>query len=371
MVLDASIVGGKHDKRRAHVHRRNGDVGLVVFTEPLKEKETLFSFALNPDVGFEMSINGSFGGSEEVIHNGTDTTAYAGTNESGNKATFNSTDTFTGWPQAGTKSVKLNKPAVGNVWQFDKGSDFTLDNFIAISMFLYVDSGWTSGNSVSIFGFDTGTGLVVGNEVLLEDYFNEQDFGTVQKLSIPFEDMGIASGTIDAIRMEVVSRSGSGVVFYIDTMQFEETSGSKLFRVQAPTGTKFFVNQFKFTYIDAISTTLADAAMNNLSYSKILGLTKLTNGISFSRIRDGKALFSASITCLGDSTRGGSVLENVFSDNTDTHITLTTNFTEPVLLDYRKDDSINITINDDMTGLISFTAVAIGYTVQIIDPIKD
>lgn len=355
------IEDGRGRGYKAHVHKRNGDKGVVVYTDVLYEQDTLFSFVTNPTVGFEMAINGAFGGTPEVIHNGVDTVAWTGSNINGTKVTFNDTTQ----PQAGSNNVLVNKPTVGNIWEFDKGSDLTLSSWQALSLYIYVGSGWTAGNSISIYGYDTGTGLTVGQSVLLEDYFNEIEFGVYQKLSIPLTDMNLSAGTIDAIRMEVVAKSGSGIVCYIDTFQVEETSGSTIFSVEAPQGKKYYVDEFRFTYIDALSTTLASNSMHNLSYDKILGLTKLTNGIGFSRIKDGKAVFSAGITCLADSTRGGSMVENVFSDGTNTHITISTKFASPVLLDSRTSDAITVTVNDDLTGLISFTAVAMGKTQDI------
>lgn len=361
MTISNLIEDGKGRGYKAHVHKRNGDKGIVVFTDVLHEQDTLFSFATNPVAGFEMAIDGSFGGTPELIHNGIDSVGWTGSNVSGTKITFNDTTQ----PQAGSNNVLVNRPVIGNVWQFDKGSDLTLSSWQAFSLYIYVASGWTAGNSIKIYGFDTGTGLQVGDSVLLEDYFNEQQFGSYQQLAIPLTDMNLNIGTIDALRMEVVSKSGPGIVCYIDTFQVEETTGATAFKVEAPTGKKYFVDEFRFTYIDALDTTLASNSMPNLSYNQILGLTKLTNGIGFSRIKDGKAIFSASVTCLADSTRGGSTIENVFSDGTNTHITVATKFIAPVLLDARTSDSITVTVNDNLTGLISFTAVALGKTQNI------
>ena len=105
--------------------------------------------------------------------------------------------------------------------------------------------------------------------------------------------------------------------------------------------------------------------MPNISYDQILGISKLANGITFARIKDGKISFSASITCVADSTRAGGKIENVFSDGTNTHLTLTTPFEDPVVLDSRLDDSILVIVSDDLSGLKSFTAVALGSVVEI------
>lgn len=364
MGINVGLSGGKNNDRLAHIHRRNGDQGLVVFSEQLKEKDTLFTFSLNPELGFQMAIDGSFGGTPIVVHDGIDTAAWTGSNVSGNKVTFDDASyaESTWTPQ----SIEINKSGVGDVWQFLRDSDLDLNNYIAISMDVIVDSGWSPGNSISVQGFFLGVGGGPrGVPVLLEDYFNESFFKTVQKIAIPLEDMSLSADTIDTLRFEVLAKVGAGPVFYLDNIQIEETSGSREFNVVAPPGTKYYINQFKFTYIDGISTSFADNSMPFLSYDKILGVDKLTTGIGFQRIQTGVSLFSASVTCIADSTRGGSVLENVFSDGVNAHVTVSTLFTSPVMLDSRRDDAIRITVNDDLTGLVSFTALAMGHTVDI------
>ena len=102
MALPVNISGGKNIKREAHVHRRNGDVGLVVFTEPLKQKDPRFDFAFSPISGVEMAINGAFGGTADLVYDEDDVSDWTGSNITGIKATFDSTDGpigGTAWPR--------------------------------------------------------------------------------------------------------------------------------------------------------------------------------------------------------------------------------------------------------------------------------
>ena len=362
MTIKHVITDGDGNGLNAHVHKRNGDKGLVCFTEELKEKETLFSFAINPDIGFEMAIDGTFGGIPINVHNGTDNAYWTGSQITGSKITFN--DPFSDGSEWTANSIESNKSALGDIWQFAKGSDQDLSSHIAISMDIYILSGWSIGNSVSIYGFDVGVGQV-GDAVLLEDYFNETAFGENQAISIPLLDMGLSARTVDSFRFEIANKIGAGPVFYVDNIKIEETSGAKEFTVVAPVETKYYINQFKFTYIDGYVPVLTDSTMPKLPYNTILTVPKLTVGIGFKRIKKGVSLFNASVACLADSTRGGSVLENVYSDGTNTHVTVSTKFEAPVLLDSREEDSLVVTINDDLSGLISFTAVALGYTTKL------
>ena len=372
MGLDVGLVGGKNYERRAQVHRRNGDVGLVVFTEPLKEKDVRFEFAFNPDFGVEMAINGAFSGTAELIHNGLDTTLWTGSNITGNKVTFNNADIGGDLPIAGSQQVKIDNPASNDVWQFDKGSNLDLNNYIAISMKILVDKDWSALDSVVMYGWDTGTGLQVGNSVAIENYFSPTAFDTIQGLAIPLADMGLSTSTVDSFRMELaIKGGGKAPKFYIDTLQVEESTGGATFTIEAPVGTKYFIDALKFTFIDAIDTTLANSSMHNLSYDKILNVGKLSNGISFSRVKDNNIAFSGTITCLADLTRSGGMIENVFGDGTNAHVTVSVPFAEPVLIDSRDNDVFNITVNDDLSGLLSFFVTATGYTIEVRNHLQD
>lgn len=333
--------------------------------DPGPKRTTRFQPALNPELGVEMAINGAFGGTPDIIHDGTDTIAYTGSNITGTKVVFDSTDTFTNWPPAGTKSIEANKPIVGDIWQFDRGSDVDLSNFIAFTMKIFVVSGWNVGNSIKVYGFDTGTGLQVGDSVLIENFINEQNVNVPQTVAIPLVVMGLESSTIDAIRIEVVSKSGPGVVFYADMIQIEETSGSKAFLIEAPAGTILSISELMFTYIDGSDSTLANSSMPNFDHSTILGVPKLANGITFTQVIDGGIVFDATITCLADSSKGGSTFVSEIGTANGSHITVLTKFAEPVELDSRQVDFIGVIINDDLTGLTSFTAIAKGFTVRI------
>lgn len=430
MSLDVKIVDGFGTSQQAQVFKRNGNQGLVVYTEKLILGDILFQPALNDVFGVEMAIDGSFSGNPVFVNDGTDTlfadsgttdgttsnklvdssqnfvttvtvgmpvhnttddtyatvTAvdsntvlslsadimttgenyqidfeWTGTAIAGVKFVFDSTDQA----NTGTKSFKINNASINDTAQFAKGADQDLTNFVGISFFVFVDTGWTTGDSISFYGYDTGTGMQVGDKILIEDFINEFQFDEWQKISLNLLDLDLVGKTIDAFRIEIEGKNGVGPIVYFDDIQIEETSGATEFKVEAPKGKKYFINEFRFSYVDAIASTLADNSMTSLSYNKILGINALTTGITFQRIQDGKILFSASIKTLGDSLKGGADLINQISDGTNTCITIKTNFMEPVLLDSRKKDSISVIINDDLTGLISFTAIATGRTEEI------
>jgi len=337
--------------------------GIVAYTHRLEERIVAFTPALNDEFGIEMAIDSSFGGTPVEVHDGTDSVDWTATTIIGTKFTFDSTDQA----NTGTKSIKSNKAALNDVFQLDNGSDFPLTSSVAITMFVFVDTGWSalSADSVSVIGFDTGSGTAVGNSVLLEDFFQETEFDVWHKLSINLDLMGLVGETIDAFRIQIVAKSGSGPLFYIDDFQLENTGGATNFEVSPPAGRILCITSASFTFIDALSITLLSNSAPNLSYNKILGVTKLTNGILFQNITGGQVIFSSAIRCIGDSIRGGNVLENIISDDTNTSVTSTTTFLEPIELDSSRGDKIRIVIADDLSGLISFTYIARGFTIPL------
>ena len=369
MSMPIEITDGAGTGKIAHVHKENGDIGVIAFTEPLRPRTARFDFAFNPAFGVEMAIDGSFGGTPDLVYDEDDVSDWTGSNIVGTKATFDSTDGpigGTAWPPSGTKSTKIDKPNANDVWQFDKGTTLDLSGFVAISMKVIVASNWDLIDSVVIYGWDTNTNTQVGTSVKLEDYFNATSFNVIQGISIPLDDMSLTGETIYAIRMELaIKGTGKAPKFYIDTLQVEETTGSEVFTIEPPAGTKYYIDELRFSFVDGLSTTLLSNSMPNLSYDKILAITKLSTGIGFTQIRDSKLALTGNITCLGDLTRAGATLENVYSDDTNTHVTAVVTFKAPIILDSRLQDSFNIIINDDLSGLESFFGMTTGYTIDV------
>jgi len=338
------------------MEEREGEPGLLVYTDEAVEYNLAFGPAINPISGQEMAIDASFGGTPIGVYNGADTVLWTASAIVGTK--FDFTDTTQ--PRTGSADVESDKAAANDVMQFDKGSSQDLSAHVALTIWIYVASGFIAGNSVSVYGYDTGGAVQVGNKVLLEDYFNELDFGVYQNISIPFTDMGLETSTIDSFRMEIESKSGAGIVFYLDDIQIEETGGSTEFKVTAPVDQLFLISSFRLTFIDAYDTTLASNSMAGIDYDQILGLAALTNGISIQSVRKNQVTFSLTIRTIGDIIKAGADLLNPMSQSGNTFISIDIKFPEPVLLDPRSSDMISVVINDDLTGLISFTAIGIG-----------
>ena len=362
MSISVRIKDGDGSGMEASIRRRNGERGLVVFNEELRDRNASFSPAFNSEFGVQMAQDFSFSGTPVEVHDGIDNTYWTATAISGTKFTFNSTTVA----NSGTRSIESNKPKVGDIMQLDKGSNQALSTYSALTLFIYVASGWapSSADSFSIYGWDTGTGLQVGDAVQLESYFNETTFGVWHKLVIPLEDMNLQAATIDSFRIETAAKSGGGVLYYIDDFQIEETSGIQTFSVSPPSKTKYFVTELDFTLVDALSTTLASNSMVNLAYDSMLGVPSLPNGVLFQRINDDAITTTATIKTVGDFLSQGAIIKHAISDGTNTSIGISINFDTPLILNELNNDRLDLVVSDDLSGLLSFIVIAKGYTVE-------
>jgi len=340
------------------VESTNGYHGLVTLTDNLYSYDTKAVPALNDDYGTAMNQSVTFGGTPEGVHNGTDTSSWTGSNISGNKVTFNSGDRA----NTGTKSVKVDKPALNNTWQFSKGSDLTVSGYTAITFAVNVDKDWNGNDSVSLYGYDTGLAAQVGDKVYIENYFNETVFDVWHTVTIPLADMGLTGAeTLDALRMTLEAKTGKQPKFYLDDIQFEKTGTPAVFTIEAGENDTFYLDRLQFLYADAYDMRLADSSVPNLSYDSILGVSGLTSGFQLQYIKDGDVAFSNSVTGIGDHLRLGTRVVEAMSDGTNSMLILETHFEgKPIILEDRTRDKITFTINDDLSGLSLFNVTGFG-----------
>ncbi len=253
------------------------------------------------------------------------------------------------------QAIKVDNAPLDDVYQFDKGGDLDCTGYTAITLRIYVDKDWKAGDSVEIYGWDTGTGLKVGTSVYLEDYFTYNVFDTWQKITIPLTDMGdlSASTTLDALRVKQTSKEGKAPKYYLDSIQFEETGTPVKFTVEPTKGTWLHVNSFQILLADAYTGTLADATMPNIPYDSFLGVSELSSGIKYERITNGEIVNSASISKFIDFMGfSNAKVTGSGSDGTNTWVTVNVQFTEPVILKGEDEDEMSLTINEDLSGLL-------------------
>ena len=328
-------------------------VGLLTYTEAATVLTTGNRPFLNPTYGINMNQNGAFGGTPDNVHNGIDNVYWTGSQISGVKVTFNSTDQA----DAGTNSVKIDNPSLLDTWQFAKGSDLTLSSYVAITFRIYVDKDWSVGDEISIFGWDTGLAAQVGSSVDISDYVSVFSFGEWQSVSIPLSDLGLTSGTIDALRMQnTLVAGGKSPKLYIDTMRIEETGTPIAFTITPPPD--------QLLNVDSIVLTIADTGTGGTAYAydKIGAISTLPVGITFAISSAGEPRLTSTVRDIGSIINSGAVVSNVIDDGVNTFITIDIGGANnnPITLSAADSDSMSFTINDDLTGLLRMTAFATG-----------
>jgi len=339
---------------KANVVKRNGDSGLVSFTAPLKNQSNLFRPALNPTLGNQMAIDASFGGTPDGIHDGLDNAWWTASTISGTWDFASATD-----PDTGVGCIAQVSNGASDEALITRASTLDSDSYAGISGRVRLEQwGGSAGDKHIALRFRLA-GVDVGNAVNIDDFIDTSDLNIYQTFNINFTDFGV-SGDIDELVILKVKNSGSTPKFRLDNIQVEQSGGGQVFTVEAPFGRKYIIGSLFISYVDAVDISMVNGTAPNLSYDKLLGETALSNGIVYQIIEDGNVISSISTSTLGDNLKGGANITSLISDGTNTCITLEVRFGGPLVLDSRYEDCLSIIIGDDLTGLISFTALASG-----------
>ena len=367
MAIPIEIIGdfkGRGEAKASVYNPRNGtfkgEAGFLVYTREKDIPTARILPMLNESYGNALNQDGSLGGIPILISDGGDTTAWTGSNISGSRVDFTSNFSGAGWPLSGSASVRANSPTLNNEWQFAKGSDQDLTGYVAISSKIYVNRRWTSGDSVSVYGWKSGA--IVGNPVLLEDYIDEEMYDTVQQFVISLEDMGLTNATVDSFRFKQVGVAGNTGDFLMDDFQIEQTGNPIEFKTSHDPSVSYSANKMVITMVGPLAGTLADGAGNlPLSYDKLLNLSQLPVGLTLRSVYNGQIDFSAVLNNLGDFLTAGFHITNSGSDGTNSFITLEQEFTAPLRLEGLPDlNYIALTVNDDVSSLLKFNVVVRG-----------
>ena len=333
---------------------------LVVATRPLKIYDDYTSFFSNSDYGIDMNRDASAGGTPEKIHDGIDSALWTASDIVGGiKTTFDSIDQ--NHTPAGAKSVKSDNSPVNDVFQFAKGSDMTMSNYVSLTLWIYVDKDWGSLDDIEIYGWDTDLNIIVGTAIKLQNYFSWYSFGAWHKLTIPLTAMGNASTstTLDALRVRIVAKDIKSPLFYIDDIQFEQTGTPIEFKIEPALGTWLYVADYTIVIADAIASTLADATMPNLAYDKLLGET-LVSGINYRRIQNSEVKFNIVLSTLLNLIGLPNTTLQSGSDGTNTWIMIKIKNVEPIVLKAEDEDNLSLIISEDLTGLLQFRVSVAG-----------
>ncbi len=357
-MLKTTIVDGRGTGAVAHVHDFSGlktkHSGQLVLQERfLQFKPEVHPF-LNDSFGTAMNQSISFGGTPEIIHNGGASTEWTGTALAGT------------WNFADSGKVSLTNGNNSDAATFDEetGYDIDMDGFTTLTGKINLTTyNGTTNSMIMIFNLE---GVPVGNNINIDDYIDTGLTGSEQNFVVPKADFGLEDDIVNGFTITVSRTGGAKPTLTFDDIQLEETGASAVFKATTPVGTRYHITEIRLALADNISgivtgSTTTYPTMTGLSYDQILGVSSLSNGIVFNRVQNGVTEFSVVLKELGDFLATGSNLVNMISDGTNTFITMSVEFPEPIILEGGgANNFLSYTINDDLSGLLHFTAAARG-----------
>ena len=355
MTIDVEISGVDQNGSSAitKLINRKKQIGPVVYTDDLLQYNQRSLLFFSEEGSRNLNIDGSFGGTPEGIHNGTDSAEWTAA------ATVGTWD-FASTAQAntGTKSIEALNMSDGDTATISKGSDLAFANFTSITGFIYLTRFNTSFQEILISFTDNG--VLVGASMDLINFIDGGLLNAWQKFSIPKAALGQNGTTVDAMVLQFTSSGGSAPRAYFDDIQIEETGGVE-FIARPANGNTVIFDRYEFLFADALAGTVADGTMAGLDHNKILGLASLTNGFSFQRVAQGVPQVSLVMRNFGDMM--GFTFQPMpapFSDGTNTIIKMVALLPEPAVLNGKTGDKVTVTINDDMSGLQIFRIILVG-----------
>jgi len=324
--------------------------GSVVYTAPLFDFDPTIKPFFNDTFGTALNQNVSFGGTPELIFDGgSGGSEWVGSGggqwdfaDAGEVTVFNGTDNSQAlFEDAGTINTSSYSALSGKV-DLERYSPSTQDIF-----FQFQVSGVPLGVAVSMNNYiDTGN-------------FNAQEF------VIPLSVFGLLGAIVDEFTMTVSRSGGARPRIAFDDFTIQETGTPLVYTVRVPESEVYCVNQINYLFIDNVSgiTTVSGATENatvqNLSYNKILGVSELTNGVQFVRTQNDVRVININLKNLSDFL-SFSVISDHISDGVNTFLTLSVMLDDPIILDGKTNDELSLTINDNLSGLVRFTALTRG-----------
>lgn len=341
--------------------RGNLPPGQVVYTEPYRVGDVELKFMTNETYGIDINQDGTSSGTPEKIHNGTDSVEWTASALSG-VWDFASTT----YAKTGTKSVDAIATTSNNEAQFETGTPVDMSGYVALSGWIYV-TGWSIGGTKEVELRARLAGVDVGNLIPLSMYINELDLGRWMKFTIPKADFGLAAQSIDQLVVKTIDvGNGAAPDYYLDDIQWEEAGGPIIFTLEPDAGTKFYIEKAVDFGVSNVSSILADASMQNVSYDKFCGATALTTGIVSTVTLDGVTSFAGVFSQNSDILQIPGIDLKSGGDGTNTWYQFTTTYSPPLILDGTRGDKLQYIISDDLSVLTQYRFVATGRTEKLI-----
>ena len=324
--------------------------GAVVFNESLFDLDPTIKPFLNNTFGTAMNQDVSFGGTPELIFDG----GSGGTEWVGSGGSQ--------WNFADAGKVSLTNGTDNSEALFSDVGTIDTSGYAALNGKVDLDN--YSPISQDVFFQFQFNGTPLGVPLSMNNYIDTGNF-LEQSFVIPLTDFDLAGAIVNEFTMTVERSGGTRPDISFDDFTIQQTGTPLVFDVRVPEFEVYLVNQINFLFVDDISSVVTvsgsteNATARGLSYDKLLGLTKLTNGIIFKRTQNGKEVINLTLKDLSDFLSFSIIVDHI-SDGTNTLLTLSVKLDSPILLDGKSLDKLSLTINDDLSGLTKLTALSRG-----------
>lgn len=348
MSLKSRIIDPSTGAEAAVVHDHHNKPALLVATRPYKSYNIYSDWFTNPTHSNQIAQNVGFSGTPEVIYDENDNWTTSSVTGSW---IFNSTSS----PHGGIYCIDGYSTGNNDEMKLVRSSDLTMSSVVAVTGYVYIGAWSTSGTKELGIKFANSSGSTVGNRVNVGEYINKYSFGTWQQFNIPISNFGASGLGIRELRFDTVDLGpGNPIDFRLDDIQLEESGGGLTYTLNPPTGSLAYLREIRGTFIDEWTGNATNGDMPNLSYNKIVGLDNLVNGIIFRIYSGGMLASSYTVNNISDMlSQTGSEIVTAFQDDTNTFLSISWKFPRSILLHSSLDDKIDITIQDNMSGLIS------------------
>jgi len=349
-MIDARIINGIEEKTFAEVTNEyhTDPNALKVATVEYHNYNPAVAFFTNESYGIDLNKNFSSTAGEQ-IHNGTDNAYWTATQDIGTSMIFDD-DTN---PDTGAKAIRIDGSTNGDVAFFDKGSDFTITNELALQGRVYITSYVDGKSDLKIRAWDSVGDIAVGKEKKIFDYVNDSLWGEYQTFNIPIADLELLDATFDQLRLKV---DKDDVYADLDNIQFTTAGaalGTQVFNIKPNLGSQLIVNGFNITMADNITGAVENGTLPAIRYDGFLGLATLESGLLFRTVNNlDNITFVAQIRELieffqfGHSTFGG-----MGSDGTNTWFHLHLLLSSPIVLNDDEKDKLELVLSDNLSGL--------------------
>jgi hypothetical protein len=360
MPIQSTILDGSGTALEAAVVKKdNLPAGIVTYNAPAESVIGQTKAITNPTYGLAMNIDAQFSGTPEGVHNGTDSVLWSATALSGTWDFASTTQAF-----AGTKSVEAINTVDGNEAQFEDTGTTDTSAFTAVSGAIYI-TGWPTSGTKEVELRLRLAGVDVGNIISLSGYIDVSVLNAWQTFAIPIADFGTGGATVDQMIVKTVDLGGGAPPdYYLDAIQFEEV-GSEVYSVSADANSFYTINSLNIAMADAFNSTLADSSMPKIPYNTLLGVSKLANGIGFKLTTGGVVRFNSTFQQHIDFMAFPRLSYQSGGDATNTWMNYSIEFNPGFVLDGRIDDKLEVTLADDLSGLLYMRMLVRGGKVEL------